>query len=161
MIRRISPHCSPRFPSVKPITPRVVPVRPSARSLLTRNEDDKDAVRKFLTGQVNSKKKSVQLAAINGLGTLGDPKAIGVLETFASASKDESASATATRAIATIRAGRKPADDFKGLRQEVLDLQKTTRDLRKQLDGLKTSEAKTNSATNSVSAKSKKTKPAK
>ncbi len=131
---------------------------------LARNEDDKTAVREFLVGLVNSKKKSVQLAAINGLGALGDAKAIGVLETFASASKDESASTTATRAIATIRAGRKPADDFKGLRQEVLDLQKTTRDLRKQLDALKEAEAKATARTNAVvpaDSKSKKKKPEK
>jgi hypothetical protein len=35
-----------------------------------------------------------------------------------------------------LSADRKPADDFKNLRQEVLDLQKATRDLHKQLDEL-------------------------
>jgi len=36
-----------------------------------------------------------------------------------------------------LRAGRKPADDFKNLRQEVLDLEKQNRDLQKQVDTLK------------------------
>jgi aminopeptidase N len=103
---------------------------------LSRNEENKDAVREFITGYVNSKKSGLQIASINALGTLGDPKAIGMLETFATASKESPESTAATRAIADLRAGRKPADDFKNLRQEVLDLQKITRDLRKQLDEL-------------------------
>ncbi|MEJ0088803.1 MAG: M1 family metallopeptidase [Limisphaerales bacterium] len=121
---------------------------------LARNEENKDAVREFVTGYVNSKKRSLQLASINALGTLGDPKAVGVLETFASGSEENPQSTAASRAITTIRAGRKPTDDLKNLRQEILDLQKTTRDLRKQLDGLKTAEA--HAATNAVPAKSKK-----
>ena len=104
---------------------------------LARNEEKKDAVREFLIGYVNSKKRSVQLASLNGLGTLGDPKAIGVLETFATAAKESRERAAATRAIADLRAARKPVDDFKNLRQEVLDLQKTSRELRKELDELK------------------------
>ena len=104
---------------------------------LARNEEKKDAVRAFLIGYVNSKKRSVQLASLNGLGTLGDPKAIGVLETFATASKESRERTAATRAIAELRAARKPVDDFKNLRQEVLDLQKTSRELRKELDELK------------------------
>jgi aminopeptidase N len=104
---------------------------------LARNEEKKDAMREFLTGYVNSKKRSVQLASINALGTLGDPKAIAVLETFATASKEGRERAAATRAIADLRAARKPVDDFKNLRQEVLDLQKSTRELRKELDELK------------------------
>jgi len=108
-----------------------------ALAWLARNEEKKDNVREFLIGYVNSKKRSVQLASINALGSLGDPKAIAVLQTFASASKESREREAATRAIADLRAGRKPADEFKGLRQEILDLQKTTRDFRKELDELK------------------------
>ncbi|HTQ49937.1 MAG TPA: M1 family aminopeptidase [Candidatus Acidoferrales bacterium] len=103
---------------------------------LARNEENKDVVREFLAGYVDSPKRPVQLGSINALGTLGDPKAVAVLDTFASASKDTPEGAAATRAITAIRAGRKPADELKDLRQEVLDLQKTTRDLRKQIDDL-------------------------
>lgn len=104
---------------------------------LARNEEKKDAVREFLIRYVNSKKRSVQFASLNGLGTLGDPKAIGVLETFATAAKDSRERTAATKAITDLRAGRKPVDDFKNLRQEVTDLQKTGRELRKELDELK------------------------
>jgi aminopeptidase N len=130
---------------------------------LSRNEEKKDAVREFLIGYVNSPKRNVQLASINALGTLGDPKAIAVLDTFATASKESTESAAATRAITTLRAGRKPADDLKNLRQEVLDLQKTTRDLRKQIGELQ-SESKAAVSTNAVGAadsKSRKKKPEK
>ncbi len=104
---------------------------------LARNEEKKDLEREFLLRHVNDKKRSVQLAAINALGTLGDARAIPVLQTFATAAKGAPQQTAAERAIAALRAGRKPVDDFKNLRQEVLDLQKANRDLRKDLDDLK------------------------
>ena len=104
---------------------------------LTRNEEKKDEVREFLLVHVNDKRRTIQLAAINALGTLGDPKAISVLETFALAARATPERGAAERAVAELRAGRKPVDDFKNLRQEVLDLEKANRDLRKELDDLK------------------------
>jgi aminopeptidase N len=132
-----------------------------ALAYLARNEENKDAVREFLIGYVNSPKRSLQLASINALGTLGDPKAFAVLDTFATASKESPESAAATRAITALRAGRKPADDFKNLRQEVLDLEKTTRDLRKQLDELQsqTKAADSAKAVGTADSKSKKKRP--
>jgi aminopeptidase N len=115
----------------------------STIAYLARNEEKKSEVRKFLVDHVNDKKKTVQRAAISALGTLGDPQAIAVLETFASASRETPERSAAERAITDLRAGRKPADDFKNLRQEVLDLQKANRELRKDFDTLKrTTEAK-------------------
>jgi aminopeptidase N len=104
---------------------------------LARNEEKKEAVRKFLVEHVNDKKKTVQRAAISVLGTLGDPQAIAVLQTFATASKETPERSAAERAVADLRSGRKPVDDFKNLRQEVLELQKANRELRKELDTLK------------------------
>ena len=79
----------------------------------------------------------MQRAAISALGTLGDPKAIAVLATFTTASADSPQRAAAERAVAALRADRKPVDDFKNLRTEVVDLQKANRSLRKDLDDLK------------------------
>ena len=104
---------------------------------LARNQDNKDTVREFLLARVNHKKRSVQLAALSSLGTLGDPKTIPVLETFASAARESPARAAAAQAVTTIRAGRKPVDDFKNLREEVLALEKANRDLRHELDDFK------------------------
>jgi aminopeptidase N len=116
----------------------------STVAYLARNEEKKENVRQFLIDHVNDKKKTVQRAAISALGTLGDPQAIAVLQTFASASKETPERSAAERAITDLRAGRKPVDDFKNLRQEVLELQKSNRELRKELDTLKkTTEAKT------------------
>jgi len=115
----------------------------SVVAYLARNEEKKDVVRKFLMDHVNDEKKTVQRAAISALGTLGDPQAIAVLQTFATASKETPERSAAERAITDLRSGRKPVDDFKNLRQEVLELQKTNRELRKELDTLKkTTEAK-------------------
>jgi len=115
----------------------------SAVAYLARNEEKKENVRQLLVDHVNDKKKTVQRAAISALGTLGDPQAIAVLQTFASASKETPERSAAERAITDLRAGRKPVDDFKNLRQEVLELQKSNRELRKELDTLKkTTDAK-------------------
>ena len=114
----------------------------TALAYLARNEEKKDKVRDFLVAHVNDKRRTVQLASLNALGTLGDPAALGVLERFATASKSSPEQAAAERAVASLRAARKPVDDFKNLRQEVLDLQKENRDLRKDVDDLtKKSEA--------------------
>ncbi|HEY5913463.1 MAG TPA: M1 family metallopeptidase [Verrucomicrobiae bacterium] len=108
----------------------------SALAYLARNELNKDQVREFLVAQVNHKKRTVQLAALAALGTLGDPKAIAVLEKFATADKNSPQRSAAEKSVAALRERRKPVDDFKNLRQEVSDLRKSNHDLRKDLDDL-------------------------
>ena len=104
---------------------------------LARNEEKKDQVREFLLGHVHDLKRSVAERALSALGTLGDPKAIAVLQTFTKADKESPERKAAEAALATLRAARKPVDDFKNLRQEVADLQKEGRELRKNVDDLK------------------------
>jgi aminopeptidase N len=119
---------------------------------LARNEEKKDAVREFLLGYVNHKRESIQIAAIKALGTLGDPASIAVLQTFANASKATPQQAAAEKAVADLRAGRKPVDDFKNLRQEVLDLEKASREQSKELENLKKQvEARANAPSKSPS----------
>jgi aminopeptidase N len=108
-----------------------------ALAYLARNEEKKDAVREFLLGSVNDKRERIQVAAIRALGTLGDPKAIAVLQTFANADKASPQQQAAERAVTDLRAVRKPVDDFKNLRQEVLDLEKANRQQSKELEDLK------------------------
>jgi aminopeptidase N len=107
-----------------------------ALAWLGRNEEKKDNVRDFLISQVNHKKQSVQLADIAALGTLGDPKAIGVLQRFANSAKTSPQRGPAERAVTDLRAGRKPADDLKSLRQEMIDLEQANRDLKHQVESL-------------------------
>jgi aminopeptidase N len=125
---------------------------------LARNEEKKDAVREFLAGYVNHKKETIQVAAIKALGTLGDSRSIAVLQTFANAAKSSPQQEAAEKAVADLRAGRKPVDDFKNLRQEVLDLEKANREQTKDLADLK----KRFEAKEGASAKSRpKSKPGK
>lgn len=108
-----------------------------ALATLARNEAKKDSLRDFLTARVNSPKERVRLAAITALGTLEDPRAIAALETFTGLAADRPEKAAAERALAQLRTARKPGEDLKGLRTEVLDLQKSNREMKKDLEMLK------------------------
>ena len=104
---------------------------------LARNEDDKTAVREFLMSQTSSRKRSVGTAAIRALGTLGDPRALAAVETFTTAAKDSPERRAAEDAVGKLRAARKPVDEFRALRDEVLGFQKENRELRREFDVLK------------------------
>jgi aminopeptidase N len=113
---------------------------------------------------VNSKKQRIQLAAIGALGTLGDPKAVAVLEKFTDGAKDSPQRTAAERAITAVRDQKKPGVELGTLRTEVMSLQKENRDLRKELDDLKKKVevlAPKAAVTNDPPAKPKKLKKAK
>ena len=129
-----------------------------AAAYLARNEEKKDAVREYLIEHLNDPRKSVMKSAIGALGTLGDPKAIPVLETFAAASVESPERSAAETAVAVLRADRKPVDDFKEMRSEVMDLQKANRRLRHDLDDLKNEIAARNPAA-PLPVKKQKTSP--
>jgi len=114
---------------------------------LSRNETQKDATRELLVARVNSLKKRVQLSALAGLGTLGDSKAIGVLEKFASFPKESPERVAAEKSLASLRDAKKPSTEFGTLRADVLKLQQDNKDLRKELDDLKKKLDATNSKT--------------
>jgi len=104
---------------------------------LAREQEKKEVVREFLLENLNNKKERVQMAVLNALGTLGDAKAIPVLEKFASASKESPERSAAEKAITSLRDSRKSSVELGSLRNEVLSLQKENRDLRKEFDDLK------------------------
>jgi aminopeptidase N len=128
---------------------------------ISRNEDKKDAVRAFLVSYVNDPRDRIQIGAISALGVLGDPAALSVVQRFAEASRGIPEQRAAEKAVAALREGRKPADDFKNLRQEVLSLQKADREMRKELDDLKKSMAarQTNAPAGKKSTAPLKSKP--
>ena len=103
---------------------------------LSRRQDNKDEVREFLTRQTSQARKTIQQAALNALGTLGDLKAMPVLQTFTTAKESPERSA-AERAMEAIRAAGRPAAEPGTLRREVLDLQRENKTLRTDLDALK------------------------
>lgn len=105
---------------------------------LAANEEKKDSVRELLLRHLDSSKRRIQLAAITGLGTLGDLKATGALEKLAGAPKESPTRTTAERALTTLLDTKKTVPAELGtLRGEVTTLQKANRDLRKDFDDLK------------------------
>lgn len=108
-----------------------------ALAWLARNEEKKDMVREFLLTHLNDPRRPVQLAAINGLGTLGDAKAITALEKVAAGPKENPERGAAERAVTLLRENRKPSAEVGTLRNEVLALQKENREIRSSLEELK------------------------
>ena len=105
---------------------------------ISRNEDDKTKVRNFLTGYVNHPKKTIQAGAIRALGTLGDTKAIPVLEAF---SGDDSGDRIQRSAKGALRALREKKQfvpvEITQLRQKVEELSKENEKLRNEVDDIK------------------------
>ena len=108
-----------------------------ALAWLARNEKNRDDIRNYIAGWLNSPRQSLQLAAMRALGTLEDPQSIALLQTFAGAAKDTPEQETAAQAIAALRAVNKPSDNLKDLRDEMLKLQKDNQRLGKELDEVK------------------------
>jgi aminopeptidase N len=103
---------------------------------LARNEDDRTAVREFLVAQTTNRRRGVKEAALRALGMLGDPRALAGVETFATAAKDSPERRAAEEAVGRLRAARKPVDEFRALRDEVLGFQKENRELRREFEAL-------------------------
>jgi aminopeptidase N len=108
-----------------------------ALASLARKEEKKDEWREFILRHVNHQKKAVQLAALAALGKLEDTRAIPVLEKFTRGDKDTPERQAAEQALAAVRTAKKPADDLRDLRNEVLELQKANRELKKEVEDLK------------------------
>ena len=108
-----------------------------ALASLSRNEKERDAVRDYLTGYVNHQRKGIQLGAIAALGTLEDPKANAILATFTSGTKESDERKAAEKALRAIRAADNPSDNLKGLREEILDLKKESRETKRELEALR------------------------
>ena len=106
-------------------------------SQLVRLVDDLMDLSRINRGKIELRRERVQLAALNSLGTLGDVKAMAVLEKFASASKESPQRSAAEKALTSLRDSRKSSVELGNLRNEVLSLQKENRDLRKEFDDLK------------------------
>ena len=107
-----------------------------ALAYLARNEKDKSKTRRFLLESLDAPNPRVKLAAIEALGQLGDPMVIASLEKIASGREGSPERQRAEQAVEKLRAGRKPVDDFKNLRQELSDLKKANESLEKKVEEL-------------------------
>ncbi|MBN2133117.1 MAG: M1 family metallopeptidase, partial [Sedimentisphaerales bacterium] len=105
---------------------------------IARDEDDKTRVREFLLGYVNHPKQTVQRGAISALGTLGDPKAIPVVETFCGNEPYDRTERCAKSALETLQRKKELVPgEIVELRRMVDDLKKETEKLKEELEDLK------------------------
>ncbi|MBM3847827.1 MAG: hypothetical protein FJ405_16275, partial [Verrucomicrobia bacterium] len=104
---------------------------------LGRTLDDKEAARAELMRRLTDPRDRVQLAAIQGLGVLGDPKAMAPLESFIDLKPGDRARIAATSSIDKLRNGRKPTVEFGDIRNEVLSLRRENQDLKRDFESLR------------------------
>ncbi len=105
---------------------------------IARDEEDRTAVREFLAGYVNDPKRTIQSGAIGALGTLGDPKAIAIVETFADRETRDPLQRRAERALEALRRQQELVpEEIIALRETVAELKKETDQLKQDLEDLK------------------------
>ena len=105
---------------------------------ISRNEDDKTKVRNFIAGYVNHPKDRIQAGAIGALGTLGDPKAIPIIETFSNDEPDDYIERSAERALKQLQQHKQLVpDEIVQLRVMVDEFRKETDKLKNDLDDIK------------------------
>jgi aminopeptidase N len=105
---------------------------------VSRDEENKTKVRKFLTSYVNHPKNTIQSGAIRALGTLGDPKAIPVVETFSGDEPYDHIQRSARDALKTLRESKQLVpDEIVRLRETVDKLSKDTEKLKNDLEDMK------------------------
>ena len=110
----------------------------NALAHISRNEDDKTKVLNFLAGYVNHPKNRIQAGAIEALGTLGDPKAIPIVETFSNDEPDDNIERAAERALKQLRQQKQLVpDEIVQLRETVDEFRKETEKFKSDLDDIK------------------------
>jgi aminopeptidase N len=98
---------------------------------IDRDQDDRTQVREFIAGYVNHPRMVIRRGAIGALGTLGDPQAIPIVETFCGQEPYDSIQRSAKAAMDKLREN-KPL-----VPEEVIELRKTVDELKKETDKLK------------------------
>ena len=105
---------------------------------ISRNEENKTKVRNFLAGYVNHPNQRIQTGAINALGTLGDPKAIPLVETFSGDDPYDRIQRSAKNALKALREKKQLVpEEIIQLRETVDKLKKETEKLKDDLEDIK------------------------
>lgn len=96
-----------------------------ALAFLDRESEDRDEVRTFLIKQLNSPREDLRTAAAKALGTLGDPKALAILEPLASALSphDNPVQAAAKESVTRLQSHLVGSEELKNLWEEIQRLQ--------------------------------------
>ncbi len=114
---------------------------------IARDQEDRTQVREFIAGYVNHPRQVIRRGAIGALGTLGDPKAIPIIETFCGQEPYDSIQRSAKQAMDKLQEKKLLVpEEVIELRKTVDELKKETEKLKKELEDLrKQNEAKTKS----------------
>ena len=104
---------------------------------LAREQQDRTAIREYLTRFTSSQQRGTRRAAIDALGALEDPHALLTLEKFTVSAKDSPDRQAAERAISTIRGARKAPAELGALRDELREVKDQNRNLQTSLDELR------------------------
>ena len=104
---------------------------------LQRHATDKTQVRETLARHLTDPRERIRLAALEGLGRLGDPMAIPLLEPFTERTALPAESDAARKSLEQIRAGRKTVEELATVRSELSELKNASRELRRDLDALR------------------------
>ena len=104
---------------------------------LLRHTPQKDKGRELLLSYVQHPREQVRLAAISGLGSSEDPRAIAVLETFANVSESRPEKGAAEKALEKIRSLKKTNEELKEVRNDIASLRDLNRELRKEVETLR------------------------
>ncbi|MDI1315603.1 HEAT repeat domain-containing protein, partial [Prosthecobacter sp.] len=101
--------------------------------------EQRDAVREFLTAKLADPRPSWRIASAKALGTLRDPKALAVLEPLLAGGNDriDPVREAASKSVQDIRAGLESPADLKKLWDRVQQLQKQAEQQEKELETLK------------------------
>jgi aminopeptidase N len=105
---------------------------------IARDQEDRTQVRDFIAGYVNHPRQVIRRGAIGALGTLGDPRAIPIIETFCGQEPYDQIQRSAKEAMDKLQE-KKPLvpEEVIELRKAVDDLKKETEKLKKDLDDVK------------------------
>lgn len=105
---------------------------------IARNEEDKTEVRDFLAGYINHPKRRIQTATIGALGTLGDPKAVPVVQTFSGDDPEDDIQRSAKEALKKLREKKQLVpEEIIQLRETVEELKKDNEELKDALNDIK------------------------
>ncbi|MCE5251448.1 HEAT repeat domain-containing protein [bacterium] len=107
-------------------------------AFIARNEDDRTEVREFIAGYVNHPKRNIRQRAIGALGTLGDPKAVSIVETFTGDDTEDTIQSAAKESLKKLREQKKVAPaEIISLRETVDEIRKENETMKKDLEDIK------------------------